>query len=111
MLHDSFPGIMEKRQEIDGWIQIASQHEWYVPNDQVDLNLPSAHAPSVTAQAHVEFQKHVISSARDISQNGGRPWPANTDQSARQSKSNLETEPVIPLRRAIEDALTDLGLT
>jgi ubiquinone/menaquinone biosynthesis C-methylase UbiE len=40
MLHDSFPGIMEKRREIDGWIQIASQHEWYVPNDQVDLNLP-----------------------------------------------------------------------
>jgi len=40
MLDDRLPGILEKRREIDGWVEKAKAEEWYEPDDAVDAVLP-----------------------------------------------------------------------
>jgi SAM-dependent methyltransferase len=40
LLDDSLPGIHEKRAEIAGWVEKASQEDWYQPDDAVDSVLP-----------------------------------------------------------------------
>jgi uncharacterized protein YbaR (Trm112 family)/ubiquinone/menaquinone biosynthesis C-methylase UbiE len=40
LLDDTAPGIVEKRREIEGWVQKAKQEGWYEPEDDVDAALP-----------------------------------------------------------------------
>lgn len=40
MLDDRLPGIAEKRAEIDGWVALAREQEWYRADDAVDAVLP-----------------------------------------------------------------------
>lgn len=40
MLDDRVPGIAAKRAEIDGWVELAREQEWYRPDDHVDRVLP-----------------------------------------------------------------------
>lgn len=40
MLDDRLPGIAEKRAEIDGWVALAREQEWYRADDEVDAVLP-----------------------------------------------------------------------
>jgi len=40
MLSDRLPGIADKRREIAGWVEKAKGEDWYVPEEEVDTNLP-----------------------------------------------------------------------
>ena len=40
MLDETAPGIAEKRREAAGWADIARDHGWYEPDDEVDAALP-----------------------------------------------------------------------
>jgi len=40
MLDDRLPGIAAKRAEIDGWVELAREQEWYRADDDVDRVLP-----------------------------------------------------------------------
>lgn len=40
MLDDRLPGIAAKRAEIDGWVALAREQEWYREDDAVDAVLP-----------------------------------------------------------------------
>jgi SAM-dependent methyltransferase len=40
MLDDRLPGIAAKRAEIDGWVALAREQEWYRADDDVDRVLP-----------------------------------------------------------------------
>jgi len=40
MLSDRLPGIADKKREIAGWVEKAKGEDWYVPEEEVDTNLP-----------------------------------------------------------------------
>lgn len=40
MLSDRLPGMREKKREIAGWVEKAKGEAWYVPEEEVDTNLP-----------------------------------------------------------------------
>ncbi len=40
MLDENAPGIAEKRREMEGWVSMAREQEWYEPDDEVDAVLP-----------------------------------------------------------------------
>ena len=40
LVDDDAPGMVEKRREMAGWVEVAREHGWYEPDDAVDLALP-----------------------------------------------------------------------
>jgi uncharacterized protein YbaR (Trm112 family) len=40
MLSDRLPGIVDKKREMEGWVEKAKGEDWYVPEEEVDTNLP-----------------------------------------------------------------------
>jgi uncharacterized protein YbaR (Trm112 family) len=40
MLAPDLPGILEKLGEVQGWLRMAQEEDWYTPDERLDLSLP-----------------------------------------------------------------------